>query len=272
MSIEYRNLKTETETETEMETYTYAPVEPCQQLEQVKTGSPVEPYQQLEQVNADALYVPERQPVKKQPIKRQPKNYTNSIIYKIVCKNPEIQDMYIGSTTSLYNRISNHKRTYNQPKTQNGKLYLYQFIRKNGGFDNWQFIEIDKVKCTSKQELLKRERQYIDELKPTLNKNRPYITKKEKLKKDYEVCGIETSKNNFTKHTKTQKHLITDFIKNIYLELDAVDQQALINELFNSTFWSDGEDDHFVNTSLKMSNHINRCQESGRQCDREGVR
>ena len=40
-------------------------------------------------------------------------NYSNTIIYKIVCIDLNIKDLYIGSTTDSYNRKSNHKSKCN---------------------------------------------------------------------------------------------------------------------------------------------------------------
>ena len=36
-------------------------------------------------------------------------NYSNTIIYKIVCNDLNIKDLYRGSTTDFHNRKSNHK-------------------------------------------------------------------------------------------------------------------------------------------------------------------
>ena len=37
-------------------------------------------------------------------------NYSNTIIYKIVCNDLNVKELYIGSTTDFYNRKSNHKK------------------------------------------------------------------------------------------------------------------------------------------------------------------
>ena len=58
-------------------------------------------------------------------------------------------------------------------------IYVYQFIRENGGFDNWDFVEIERVNAIDKSDLHKRERFYIESLKSTLNKVIPTRTKKQ---------------------------------------------------------------------------------------------
>jgi hypothetical protein len=67
--------------------------------------------------------------------------------------------------------------------------YVYQFIRDNGGFDNWDMVEIERVNTIDKSDLHKRERFWIDELKSTLNKQLPTRTKKE-----YEIDNHEKIK------------------------------------------------------------------------------
>ena len=40
---------------------------------------------------------------------RLPIDYSKTIIYRIVCKNPEIKDCYVGQTTDFTSRKSCHK-------------------------------------------------------------------------------------------------------------------------------------------------------------------
>ena len=59
------------------------------------------------------------------------------IIYIIKCKDPKIEQCYIGSTTNLKNRIKNHKKSLKDKTKNKNKLDL--FIKKNNGFDNFYF-------------------------------------------------------------------------------------------------------------------------------------
>ena len=72
--------------------------------------------------------------------------YNQSIIYKLCCKDPSITDIYIGSTTRFARRKSQHKSICNNTDTNNQSynFYVYQFIRENNGFSNWDMIEIEK--------------------------------------------------------------------------------------------------------------------------------
>jgi hypothetical protein len=105
--------------------------------------------------------------------------YNKSTIYKLCCKNADVTEIYIGSTTNFRLRKSHHKSSCNN---ENGKKYnmkLYKFIRENGSFDNWDMIEIEKVNATDKKDLEKNERRIIEQLKPALNCIIPGRTDKE---------------------------------------------------------------------------------------------
>ena len=83
-------------------------------------------------------------------------NYTKSIIYKLCCKNPEIKEIYVGSTTNFIKRKYKHKSACNNVKDKDYNYNIYKYIRENGGFSNWDMIEIEKHSCNDKNELHKR--------------------------------------------------------------------------------------------------------------------
>ena len=106
-------------------------------------------------------------------------DYSNSFVYKLCCNDTDITEIYIGSTTNMRQRKAVHKVACNVPTNKEYNKYKYQFIRDNGGFENWSMIMIEHVECDTKQELLARERYYIDQLKPCLNKQLPLRSQKE---------------------------------------------------------------------------------------------
>jgi hypothetical protein len=121
-----------------------------------------------------------------------PINYQKACIYEIVCKDVNITERYIGSTTNLIQRRKEHKNCCNNEKGKKYNTFVYQFIRDNGSFENWDVVLIEQlIDCQDKQNLHKRERYYIDSLKAELNKYIPLRTPKEyreenkKKKKDY---------------------------------------------------------------------------------------
>ena len=96
-------------------------------------------------------------------------NYKNACVYKLCCKDLKIKDIYIGSTTNFRVRKFHHKYNCNSKNSQSYHMYKYKFIRENGGWNNWQMIEIEKVVCNNKRELEKVERHWFDNLNATLN-------------------------------------------------------------------------------------------------------
>jgi len=110
-----------------------------------------------------------------------PKDYSQTIIYKLCCKDPTIDCIYIGHTTNFNQRKHNHKTNCFNENSKNHNLNVYKFIRDNGGWDNWSMIQIEELDCKNSIEATKRERYWIDLLKPRLNSINPIAFKDEKI-------------------------------------------------------------------------------------------
>lgn len=100
-----------------------------------------------------------------------PIDYSNSVIYKIYCKDENVKDIYVGETTDFIRRKYSHKIISNKNNQQYKTLRatLYQTINSNGGWDNWICEEVEKFPCENKKQLLDRETFWIIELNATLN-------------------------------------------------------------------------------------------------------
>jgi len=116
-------------------------------------------------------------------------DYSKTIIYKLCCNDINITDIYIGHTTDFKSRKNQHKQCCNNEKNKKHNINVYQFIRDNGGWDNWYMVMVEEYSCNSLLEATKRERYYIEELKATLNSNIPSRTKKE-----YRIDNLELHK------------------------------------------------------------------------------
>ena len=101
-----------------------------------------------------------------------PVDYSKGVIYKIA-RRDGTGECYVGSTTNLRQRRSSHKSTCCNPNSAQHNLPVYQHIRANGGWSDWEVAPIEQWSCASKQELEIRERHWIDELKPQLNSYKP---------------------------------------------------------------------------------------------------
>jgi hypothetical protein len=137
-------------------------------------------------------------------------DYSNTIIYKITCKDPEIKDVYVGHTTNFVQRKHAHKQCCNNPKSSDCKLY--KTIREKGGWSNWKMEIINFFDCKDHYEARKKEQEYFISLNANLNSIEPMPKPKEKpikVKQLYvcNLCNIDchTIKGLET-HNETNKH------------------------------------------------------------------
>ena len=100
---------------------------------------------------------------------RKPIDYSNTHFYKIVCKDTSIKDCYIGHTTDFNRRKSEHKKNCYMENDKHYNMKLYKCIRDNGGWENWEMVLIKAEACENTLDAKKKEREYIEQLKPSLN-------------------------------------------------------------------------------------------------------
>ena len=147
-------------------------------------------------------------------------DYSNTIIYKITCKNKDITDVYVGHTTNFVQRKYAHKQSCINMKSPNHKCKLYDAIRANGGWENWQMEIINFFNCADHYAARIKEQEYFTELKATLNSIEPLPKPKDLIipelvscekKSDKficECCDYNTSrKSSIDKHYLSAKHI-----------------------------------------------------------------
>ena len=100
-------------------------------------------------------------------------DYSNTIIYKITCKDTTIKDVYVGHTTNFVQRKHAHKQSCINDKSANYNCKLYEIIRNNGGWKNWIMEIINYFKCSDHYEARKKEREFFVSLHATLNSIEP---------------------------------------------------------------------------------------------------
>ena len=79
-------------------------------------------------------------------------DYSKTNFYKIVCRDLNIKDCYVGHTLNFKTRKSAHKSSHynSNGKRYNGHLndkLLYRFIAENGGWENWDMVLINTEQC-----------------------------------------------------------------------------------------------------------------------------
>lgn len=164
-------------------------------------------------------------------------DYSNTIIYKITCKDPGITDVYVGHTTNFVQRKHAHTQSCINPKATNHKCKLYAIIRETGGWKNWKMEIVHFFNCADHYEARIIEQEYFILLNATLNSIEPMPKPKDSIKTFPNViekltnaekcqtyfcnsCLIGTNnKKDFRKHLSTDKHQNTSslphFEKNV---------------------------------------------------------
>ena len=125
-------------------------------------------------------------------------------IYKIVCKDDNIKEFYIGSTFNIQNRIRCHKSTHKNIKSKAYNKKVYKYIRENGMWINFNIVILETFECETTKEKEQKEQEYINKLNPLLNMKKAYQTKEEFL---------EQSKQTKKKWYENNKQLTIDRAK-----------------------------------------------------------
>ena len=140
------------------------------------------------------------------------------IIYKLCCKDTNVTDIYVGSTEDYRLRKLKHKSNTNNTNSEKYNLSVYKCIRKNGGWNNWQMIQLEEIKFKDRFELHTRERHFIENTNATLNVCIPTRTTKEyneyyrnehyeKINEKFTCdCGGRYTYKHKSEHYKSKKH------------------------------------------------------------------
>jgi hypothetical protein len=154
-------------------------------------------------------------------------DYSNTIIYKIVCKDPLITDVYVGHTTNFVQRKYAHKQTCNNIKSPYYNLKLYKTIRSNGDWSNWDMTIIQFYNCKDLLEARHKEQEFFIALNATLNSIEPLpskinispknsqiytvnsnITENNDNKYNCKICDYSINKkSSYDKHLLAAKHV-----------------------------------------------------------------
>ena len=128
-------------------------------------------------------------------------DYSETIIYKIYCKDESINDVYVGHTTNFTVRKHQHKLCSNSGKND---VKIYNVIRKNGGWDNWNMVEIAKYNCKDSTEARIKEQYHYELLNASLNSCPPYVDIKNYFCLD---CKLQCyGPKQYNKHINCNSH------------------------------------------------------------------
>ena len=128
-------------------------------------------------------------------------NWNQTKIYKLICKDLNIIDCYVGSTTNWNKRKIQHRSCCVNSKIKNYYQKKYDYIRKNGGFENFNMILIEEYPCNNSLEARLREKYWQEFYNAQLNMKYAYYNSKEYHKNYYKI-NCEKLKNYQKEHSK----------------------------------------------------------------------
>jgi len=140
---------------------------------------------------------------------------TDYIMYKICPKNKDLNYCYIGQTTNFTNRKRQHiKNTVTESDKKHYHLKHYETIRQNGGWNDWEIVELEKFNGKTKLEARMREQELIKEHKANLNSVSAFVTEEERssTKKTITEKYRENNKELLKEQTKQYKEDHKDII------------------------------------------------------------
>lgn len=132
---------------------------------------------------------------------RNAKNYSNTYIYKFICKDSSIKNCYVGHTVNF----SHRKHIHNLDYIKYPERRLYKFISENGGWDNWDMIVIETINCKNNSEAKLREGYWIKELNADLNMNKSVFISSDGVSTDDIVADNKKEQNKLKTNFRQKK-------------------------------------------------------------------
>jgi len=185
-------------------------------------------------------------------------DYSKNVIYKIICNDLTIEDLYVGSTTQFTLRKNKHKSLCNGG-AKSSEVKVYKKIRDCGGWDNWSMVQIEEYPCSNGNEARARERYWYEQLNAKLNVQKPTLTEEEI--ENYHTIShqrqLELDPDYNKKRNQRRLELVPDLNKKKYqrrLELHPDYQLKKYLCECGCSIRVDGKSKH--NKSLKHQNYI----------------
>ena len=164
-----------------------------------------------------------------------PLDYSKTYIYKLCCRDVDVTDVYVGSTTNFAQRRREHR---SRCDNESGEMYNsnpYSFIREHGGWSNWDMVLVDTVNASSRLEARRAEREHIESLRAALNKNTPGITRSESDEKyrqshkhkETRRVYLDANKEKIREVTRAYAEANKDTIKEYQASYRAANQEKI---------------------------------------------
>jgi len=137
--------------------------------------------------------------------------------YRFVCNDPNISNMYVGSSIDLTKRKSHHKTTCNNPNDKDHHLLVYKTIRDNGGWDNWRMLEIEHKIVKDKTEAKQCEQYWIEFYNAQMNMLKLNFNQRE-YSEQYNKQYYEQNKDYQREYYQEHKDQRLDYQREYYQE------------------------------------------------------
>jgi hypothetical protein len=144
---------------------------------------------------------------------------TNYFMYKIFPKDIGLDYCYIGHTNNFEFRKSQHMSPCINLQNNKSHIKLYQVIRENGGWNEWEMVKLEEFNGKTKLEARMREQELIKEHKANLNILSAFITederkeKKKAITEKYRENNKELLKEQTKKYKEDHKDIISEQMK-----------------------------------------------------------
>ena len=96
-------------------------------------------------------------------------DYSKTHFYKVVCRDLNIKDCFVGYTTDFKSRTSEHKRQSQKSILNGPNSMLYYFVGQHGGWDNFQMVLIKTRECEGSLDAHRIRLEYMEEFNAKLH-------------------------------------------------------------------------------------------------------
>lgn len=151
--------------------------------------------------------------------------YSLGKIYKIISNNPEITEVYYGSTAQrlLCSRLSKHRSSYKRWLVGKGGLCTVYNLFEKYGIEQFHIELVEDFPCENKYQLFARENHFIRNFNCVNKQSAPSNIPRKEYEEKYRLenkeqisnrnkkpvtceCGCKISFRNISTHRKSKKH------------------------------------------------------------------
>jgi hypothetical protein len=152
-------------------------------------------------------------------IKCDSQEIKNYVMYKIFPKNTELNLCYVGHTTDFNSRKYQHKLACINETHTKMHLKIYQKIRENGGWKEWEMIKLEQFNGKTNLEARMREQELIKQHNANLNSLSAFVTEEQRVStkkaitEKYREENKELLKEQTKKYKEDHKDIIAEQMK-----------------------------------------------------------